>query len=150
MEVGLKLFLIYTLEMLVRALWKQSTYTIQLLLVVPSKAKQLILTHYKGCWRPFWQKRTYILQLLGTYLNAEYLHITIAIGASLNSRVLVHDHGRNFVVKCGGPAWCKTNIDNGLMRKWSFVNTDSQPIFQKGFQSNTNHALLYPYKWFRN
>jgi len=23
-------------------------------------------------------------------------------------------------------------------------------VFQKGFQSNTNHALLYPYKWFRN
>jgi len=39
-------------------------------------------------------------------------------------------HGRNFVVKCGrGSAWCKTNIDIRSMRKWSFVNTDSQSCF---------------------
>ena len=26
-------------------------------------------------------------------------------------------HGRNFVVKCGGTAWCETNIEIGSMQK---------------------------------
>ena len=141
MQVGLNLFLIYTLVMLVRALWKHSRYTIQLLLVVPSKANQLILMHYKDCWRPFWPQSTYMLQLLGTYLKAEHLHITIAIGAPLNSRALVHDHGCNFGVNCGGTAWCKTNIVIGLMRKWSFANTDSQPCFSEGFSTQHESRL---------
>jgi len=29
----------------------------------------------------------------------------------------VVNHGRNFVVKCGGTAWCETNIVNGSMQK---------------------------------
>jgi len=43
------------------------------------------------------------------------------------------NHGRNFVVKCGGTAWCKTNIVIRPMRKWSFVNTDSQSCFLEVF-----------------
>ena len=39
------------------------------------------------------------------------------------------EHGRNFVVKCGGTAWCKTNIVIGSMRKWRFIYTDSQSYF---------------------
>ena len=36
-------------------------------------------------------------------------------------------HGRNFVVKCGGAAWCKTNIVIGSMQKLRFIYTVSQP-----------------------
>jgi len=38
MEVGLKLFLICTLEMVVGSLWKDSTYTFKLLLAASFKA----------------------------------------------------------------------------------------------------------------
>jgi len=44
-EVGLKRFLIYTLEMLVRALWKQSK----------------LLKQYRGHWGPLWKQSTYKL-----------------------------------------------------------------------------------------
>ena len=47
-EVGLKLFCIYTLEMLVRAFWKQSTCTLQLLLGDPSKTEYLRITMVVG------------------------------------------------------------------------------------------------------
>jgi len=39
------------------------------------------------------------------------------------------NHGRNFVVKCGGTAWCETNIVIGSMQKWRFIYTDSQSHF---------------------
>jgi len=38
-------------------------------------------------------------------------------------------HGRNFVVKYGGTAWCETNIVIRSMQKWYFVYTDSQSYF---------------------
>jgi len=31
----------------------------------------------------------------------------------------------------GGEGWCKTNVVIGPMRKWSFVNTDSQSCFSE-------------------
>jgi len=40
-----------------------------------------------------------------------------------------NNHGRNFVVKCGGTAWCETNIVIGSMQKWRFMYTDSQSCF---------------------
>jgi len=30
-------------------------------------------------------------------------------------------HGRNFVVKCGGAAWCETNIVIRSKQKWRFI-----------------------------
>jgi len=64
-EVGLKLFLIYTLKILVGSLWKQRTYTLQLLfgalwrqstyilqlLLAPIESK--VLTHCSCYWGPF-------------------------------------------------------------------------------------------------
>jgi len=44
----------------------------------------------------------------------------------------VLNHGRNWVVKCGGTAWCETNIVIGSMQKWSFINTDSH-LFSEVF-----------------
>jgi len=38
-------------------------------------------------------------------------------------------HWRNFVAKCGGTAWCETNIFIQLIQKWSFINTDYQSCF---------------------
>jgi len=38
-------------------------------------------------------------------------------------------HGRNFVVKRGGSAWCETNIVIGSMQKWRFIYTDCQSYF---------------------
>ena len=57
-------------------------------------------------------------------------------------------HGHNLVVKCRGTAWCETNIVIRPMQKWSFINTDSQSYFQRCFESNNNHALLYHCGWF--
>ena len=77
-EVGLKLFLIYTLEMLVRALWKKSTYTLQWCAGTPLKAEYLYITvanggpfesrvglptHYSGYWGSFWKLSTCTLFL---------------------------------------------------------------------------------------
>jgi len=90
-EVGLKLFFIFTLEMVVKPLWKHSTYTLQILLVAPVKARHLHITscwgpfesivltryncfwqplstqgilHYSYCWGPLWKHNSYTLQLL--------------------------------------------------------------------------------------
>ena len=38
-------------------------------------------------------------------------------------------HGRNFVVKCGGTAWCETNAVIWSMQTWSYINTESQSCF---------------------
>jgi len=43
-EVDLKLFFIFSLEMVVGSLWKDSTYTLQLLLGLPLKAYYLHIT----------------------------------------------------------------------------------------------------------
>jgi len=43
-------------------LWKQGTYTLQLLLGIPIKNK--VLTHYNCCCWRLWKQRTYTLQLL--------------------------------------------------------------------------------------
>jgi len=78
-QVGLKLFCIFTSEMMVKSLWNHSTYTLkllfgplwkhstctlQMLLVAPVKARYLcitncwgpfesiVLTHYNCCWQP--------------------------------------------------------------------------------------------------
>jgi len=40
-----------------------------------------------------------------------------------------YQHGRNFVVKCGGTAWCETNTVIGSMHKWRFLHADFQPYF---------------------
>ena len=40
-----------------------------------------------------------------------------------------HKHGRHFVVKCGGTAWCETNIVIGLMQKWRFLYSIQIPNF---------------------
>jgi len=37
-------------------------------------------------------------------------------------------HGRN-LVKCGGTAWCETNIVIGPMQKWRFIYTDFHSYF---------------------
>jgi len=41
-------------------------------------------------------------------------------------RVRCSTHGRNFVVKCGGTAWCESNIVIRSMYKWRFIYADSQ------------------------
>ena len=80
-EIGLKLFVIYTLDMLV-ALWKQSTYTLLLLLGPPLKAECLHITiavgglfesrertHYRCCWGPFWKQSTYLWSASEYYMS---------------------------------------------------------------------------------
>jgi len=83
----LKLFIIYTLEMLVgpfesevhthssccwEPLWKQRTYTLNLILRTPLKAEQALLTHYSCYWRPVRKQSTSTLHLLlGALLKAE-------------------------------------------------------------------------------
>jgi len=69
----------YTLQMLLGAHWKQSTYTLQMLLGAPSKAEYLhvrdavggpfesrvgLLTHYRCCWGQRWKQNTYALQIV--------------------------------------------------------------------------------------
>ena len=68
-EVGLKLLFIFSLEMVMALFQKDGTYTLQLLLVTPLKARYLNIT----------------ILLLGGPLKVRYLHITIAVGASLKA-----------------------------------------------------------------
>jgi len=76
-EVGFKLFSICSLEMVGWTLWKYSTYTLQLFLGAPLKARYLhnevsvwvpfqniALVHYSCSWWPFWKQGTYTLQLI--------------------------------------------------------------------------------------
>jgi len=72
-EVGLKLFLIYTLDLLVGARWKQSTYTLQLMMAFLLKAEHLHVT-----------------DAVGGPLKTEYLLTAFATGVSFESWVLTH------------------------------------------------------------
>jgi len=66
-------------------------------------------------------------------MNGEHWLVTQAIS---NTRVRIwrvcliphdinhmdrHKHGQHFVVKCGGIAWCETNIVVRSMQKWRFI-----------------------------
>jgi len=42
-------------------------------------------------------------------------------------------YGRNFVVKCGGTAWCEINIVIRSIQKYSFINTGSQSCLLEVF-----------------
>ena len=104
-DVGLKIFFICLLKMAVGPLWKygslltyysccqvflwkEGTYTLQLLLVGPLKARHL---HIKvAVWVPFESTVAYshIKLLFGTLLKAKYLRITIAVGGHLKARYL--------------------------------------------------------------
>ena len=72
-EVGLKLFLICTLEMVVGSLRKESSYTLKLLLAASFKAGNFTSQ-----------------LLLGAPLKALYLHITNAVWGPFESTVLTH------------------------------------------------------------
>jgi len=91
MEVGLKLFFIWALEMVVGPLWKYRTYTLQMMLGFPLKARHIhitvavggtfeskiilhqswclgpfdfesvVLAHYSCCWESLWEQGTYTL-----------------------------------------------------------------------------------------
>jgi len=67
--------------MLVGALWKQSS----------------LLAHYKGVWGSFESRvpRPHIAVVVGGPYEAEYLHITDAVGASLKAEYLGYIYVRN-------------------------------------------------------
>ena len=120
MEVGLKLFFICTLEMVVVSLWKYSTVTLQLLLVVvPLTAtylhmtiaigghfESIVLTHYNCCLQPLWKQRIlhysycwwllwkqgiYALQLLfGGPFKSKEFYIAVTVGDPFEIKVLTH------------------------------------------------------------
>ena len=79
---------------------------------------------------------------------AENLEVVNADKCSPPLVVGTWTHGRNFVVKWGGTAWCETNIVIGSMQKWRFIYTDSQSYLLRCFASNTDHALLCACRWF--
>jgi len=51
------------------------------------------------------------------------------MGTACRAHSIIYCYGRNFVAKCGGTAWCETNIFIRAMLIWSFINTDSQSCF---------------------
>jgi len=55
-EVGLKLFLICSLEVVVGLLWKDGTYTYTIAVWVPFES--ILLAHYSCCWWPLWKQGT--------------------------------------------------------------------------------------------
>jgi len=95
-EVGLKLFLIYTLEMLVGALWNQSIYTLQWRLRAPLKAEHLhTLQLLVGA--PAKAEYLHITVAVRGPLKVKHLHIAVAVGASLNTAYL------RIAIPVGGP-----------------------------------------------
>jgi len=84
-------------------LWKQGSYTLQLLLVASLKARYLniaiavrgsfeskVLTYCKSCWGLFESMKCYIIIAIGAPLKARCLHIIMAVGGAFQSRVLTH------------------------------------------------------------
>jgi len=73
-EVGLKVFCTWTLEMLVGLHWKCSS----------------LLTNYSCCWGPLWKQGTYTFNVdVWAPLKAQYLHITVVVLTTLKARYRV-------------------------------------------------------------
>ena len=107
-EVGLKLFLIHTLDMLVRAFWNIAivvgvslkTRYLHITVDVGSPFESRALTHCSCYWGPLQMQSTYALQwLLGAPLKEEHLYTAVAVGDPFECRVLTH------YKSCWGPFW---------------------------------------------
>ena len=90
-EVGLNRFLNSTLEMLVEAHSKQSTFTLQLLLWPLQKQSTYI------CWRPLPKQSRYLQRLLGASLKQRVLTHYRWCWGPFESRVLTHDQLRSIL-----------------------------------------------------
>ena len=77
-----------SLQLLLRAVVKAETYTLQLLLRALWKQSRL-LTHYSGCCWPLQKHSTCTVTLpllLGASLNADNLHIAVAVRGSFENQ----------------------------------------------------------------
>ena len=96
----------WTLQLLLRALWKRSTYTLHLLLG-PFESKYLqigvdigglfesvVLAHYSCYWGPLWKQSNYTIQLLiGASLKAEYIIMMCTRNYYMSGQYVFHQKG---------------------------------------------------------
>jgi len=101
----LKLFFIYTLEMLLGALWKQSTYTLQSQLDDPLRVEYLHIAVAVGCPFKSRVRSTYIMELLlgALWKKNTYLWSALEYIISVDNKIFTQNEEINARNTEGGP-----------------------------------------------